>query len=182
MFPEEKKPSISTLQEISKEIIQCARSFIQETDFKTQHQIAFETIKKIERTDNWVCDCGSHYPTRKMVGDFHAALRDFLKEITQDRIKIENDWTKQNDPQQRDQTKRIENIINHLKGLESNCVFSWTDSAMEAIKTIAFIRKGNILQQLAKITGTKEIIPKKKEEEEFKELSNWQCKVLKYLN
>ena len=97
---EDKLASLSILQNIGKAILQLTEDVPQQTEFKSQHQLAFDTIRKIEKIDNWTCDCADHYPSKEMVAKFHAKLREFLMEICNNFHRIETEWFAQEHPQE----------------------------------------------------------------------------------
>ena len=183
MNPEDKLATLFTLQEIGKAITQITEDVPSQNEFKSQHQLAFDTIKKIGKIDNWVCDCGNHYPSEEMIGKYHTKLREFLTEICNNFDSIETEWFAQEHPQEEEQIQEINSILSYLRGLKIACEIEWSKNANQVVRTIAFFRKGNILQQMKEIMGTKsEITFRKKDEKEFEDLSYWQRNVLKNLN
>ena len=181
MYPENNIATLFTLRAISKEILKLTGNTSQRARFTSQHEDAFDTINKIKNM--YQCDC---FPPRDVIEKYHNKLRDFLNEITEHMTQIETDWNQQKQSHKSENTKDICDILDYLRSLKINCNIDWNKYSTEpAIRTIAFFRKGNALQQINEIINPdskKEMVLKKKDEKEFEELSYWQSGVLKYLN
>ena len=184
MTTEDDLVTLEVLRELAKSVSLLTNDITRKAKFNAQHNVAFEVIQTINTLPNTVCDCG-HILSKDKIDRFHKRLTSHLLELTTQMDQIERKWMSARLYFGEERNQTIASILEKLKNIRRECEARWSPEAEPVLRTIAFLKKGKVLQQIEDVIEQEKYknfqVDRENEKIGKDSFTYWQYNVLKLL-